>query len=109
MVTKRQLDTLAQHIDRLAPPKRPTAKLYMRFFGGKVVADEDGTPSLPVRRIVNLDGVPELFSNGKAYDENGKECRWCMYDETDEDMMKRYPELRGRDGKMVPMITIHFA
>jgi len=109
MVTRRQLDTLAQRIDRLAPSKRPTVKLYMRFFGSKVVADEDGTPSLPVRPVVNLDGKPEMFTDGKAYDENGKECRWCLYDETDEDMRARHPELRGKDGKIRPMLKLHFA
>jgi hypothetical protein len=108
VVTRRQLEVLASRIDALVPEKKIEYRIYVRWMEGKVVADEDGTPSLPIRPIVNLDGIPEYLTDGKAYDENGKECRWCFYNETDEDMMKRHPELRGKDGKMRPIAKLHF-
>jgi hypothetical protein len=40
--------------------------------------------------------------------EGRSEVRRCWYDETDEGMMRRYPELRGTDGKLVPTFKMGF-
>jgi hypothetical protein len=108
MVTRRQLEVLEQRIEALLPAEKVEYRVYFRWMGARVVADEDGTPSLPVRPIVSLDGIPGAFTDGKAYDEKGKECRWCHHDETDEEMMARHPELRGKDGKMRRLINLTF-
>jgi hypothetical protein len=83
---------LAQRIDRLAPEEMIEYRVYLRFER-HVEADEDGTPSLPLRNVAK-------FTGGKAYNDEGKEVRSTFCLETDEDMMERYPELRSEDGKM---------
>jgi len=102
MVTRRQLEILEQRIDALLPEEKGEYKVYMRFTPRQVEADEDGTPALPLRDVVR-------FADGKAYNDKGKEVPWTLYHVTDEDYMQRYPELRGKDGNIVPMIKLHFA
>jgi len=101
MVTKRQLDTLEQRIDRLLPERRPEYKVYL-WFDRRVEADEDGTPSLPLRDVARI-------TDGKAYNDKGIEVRWTSYRLTDEDKMRLHPELRGKDGKIRPTIKLHFS
>jgi hypothetical protein len=85
------LEVLAQRIDRLAPEDKPEYRVYIRWNHCRVQADADGTPTLPIRRIDLGEDVPCTF-----------------YHETDEDMMERHPELRGKDGKLVPGLRLHF-
>jgi hypothetical protein len=72
------------------------------WFDRQVEADEDGTPSLPLRDVSRVAG-------GKAYNDEGKEVRWTLHYPTDEEKMQLHPELRGKDGKLRPGITLHFS
>ena len=76
----------------LVPEKKVKYRVYIRWSHCRVQADDDGTPTLPIRHIEEGEDVPSTF-----------------YRESDEDMMQRHPELRGKDGKMVPMLTLYFS
>jgi hypothetical protein len=92
MVTRRQLEVLEHRIDALLPEERPKYRVVMRWSHCKVAADPDGTPTLPIRHL-----------------DEGEQVPWTFYNESDEDLMRRHPELRGKDGKLVPMVTLRFA
>jgi len=73
------------------PEEKAEYRVFIRWSHCKVAADSDGTPTLPIRHL-----------------DEGEEAPWVFYRETDEDMMQRHPELRGKDGRLVPMLHLHF-
>jgi hypothetical protein len=83
---------LAQRIDALMPEEKTEYGVYIRWNHCRVAADDDGTPTLPLRHL-----------------ELGEDVPWVFYHEGDDDMMRRHPELRGEDGKLVPMLRLRFA